>query len=212
MSLERLRDRIGDLDRVLAVEVARLRDRRTEAERLAAEVEDLRSEEALLARVDAVLLQVSGKVLGQSTDKVDRLLEAGLNLVFDDQQVEFHTEIDRMRGKTSARFRLKVGGVEAPPMDAFGGGVLVVAGVLLRVVTIMVLGLERELLLDESLSHLSQQYVPNASRLLKKLSRELGFRILAVTHDPELAAHADRHYEARQRRGATEFHLVAGEK
>lgn len=188
-----------------------LEERRKAVKRLEERVLALQDEEALLAKVDEVLLHVSSKVLGASTDKIDGLLQAGLRLVFDDQDLAFRTEVDRHRGKTSIEFHLKAGGVEAPIMEAYGGGVLVVAGVLIRVVTIMVLGMERVLILDESLSHLSGQYVPGASRLLRKLGDELGFTILAVTHDDALAEQADRHYVARAKGGATVFTLEDGQ-
>lgn len=116
--------------------------------------------------------------------------------VFEDQDLQFSTDVEKFRGRTSVKFRLTCAGVEAPIMDAYGGGVLAVAAVLLRVVVVMVLGLRRVLLLDESLSMVAKEYVPGTSRLLRKLASELGFAVLVVTHQDLLAEHADAHYRA----------------
>lgn len=210
--MDQIQVKLETLHREISVEGA-LREEKVKAlQALAGQVSELEAEGALLTRVDEVLLLISSKILGESVETLDKLLEAGLNLVFHDQRLSFETQVDRARGKTAVNFHLTVDGIKAPIMDSFGGGVLVVAGILLRVVTIMILGLRRELLLDESLSDLHAQYVPAASKLLKKLAKELGFTVLVVTHDPGLAAEADTHYEARPGRAGTEFHRVAQEK
>jgi len=178
---------------------------------LEAEIANLLTEQDLLIKVDQVLLAVSSKVLGQSTGTIDKLVTAGLRIVFEDQKLEFKTEIEKYRGKTAVKFSLFENGQTAPLLDSYGGGVLVVASVLLRVVTIMVLGLRRLLLLDESLSHLSDQYIPNCSGLLRKLCVDLGFDVVLITHQAEFAIHADRHYRAVREEGAPTFRLMKTE-
>lgn len=172
------------------------------------EVRILSDEEALLGRVDEALLQISTKVLGQSTVKIDKLVTAGLRMVFEGEDLRFTTILERFRGKTAVRFKLTARGIEAPIMEAYGGGVLAIAAVLLRVVAIMVLDMRRILILDESLSMVSRPHIPGASRLLKKLGAELGFAILMVTHQDRFAEYADRHYAAKRAPGGTEFHVV----
>lgn len=166
---------------------------------------DLSETSDLAGKAEQVLLQVSSKVLGQSTKTIDKLVTIGLQIVFEGQNLEFRTKVDKYRGKTSVKFELYENGKTSPLLDSYGGGVLVLAGVLLRTVTILTLGLRRVILLDESLSHLSDQYIVNASKLLKKLCAELDFNILMVTHQPEFAHHADRHYTAKSKNGSTRF-------
>jgi hypothetical protein len=198
--------------RRLDQEIARhegVRMARSEAvARLRALVEDGEHEAGVLEKVNEALLLLSAKVLGTSTEKIDRLVTAGLRLVFDDQAIGFETTVDRKRGKAQVEFRVTCDGIEAPPTEAYGGGLVVVIGVLLRVVAVMLLKQRRVLVLDESLSMLSIQYVPGASRLLNKLAGDLGFDILMITHQDLFAAHAKKHYEARRGTKGTEFHLV----
>lgn len=165
-------------------------------------------EVGILEKVNDALLLLSSKVLGSSAEKIDRLVTAGLRLVFDDQAIEFRTRVDRKRGKAQVLFEVTCDGIEAPPTEAYGGGLVVVIGVLLRVVTILILKQRRLLVLDESLSMLSVQYIPGASRLLNKLASDLGFDVLMITHQDLFADHAARHYEARRGKAGTEFHLI----
>jgi len=199
------RDRLNNLDRDLASSERLLQEREKDLQDLESEVEALHNEAELLDKVEKVLQAVSSHVLGQSTDTIDKLVTSGLKVVFFDQKLEFKTVVDKFRGKTSIRFELYENGKTAPLMESFGGGVVVLIGVLLRVVTIIVLGQRRILLLDESLSHLSEQYHETASTLLKKLCKELGFTIVMVTHQASFATHADLHYEAVPGKTGTEF-------
>jgi len=166
------------------------------------------SEADLLDKVEKVLQSISSRVLSQSTKNIDKLVTAGLKIVFNDLNLELRTTVDRYRNKTSIKFDLYENGQTAPIADSYGGGVLVVAGVLLRVATIVTLGLRRMLVLDESLAFLSVKYHDNASRLLKKLCTELKFTVVMVTHADTLAVHADKHYEAKRDGKATTFALV----
>ena len=169
------------------------------------EVKELSENIELLTKVERTLLHISTKVLGQSTKNIDKLVTVGLRLVFNDQNLEFTTNTEKYRGKTAIKFQLLENGRSAPLMDAYGGGVLVIVGVLLRTFTTMSLGMRRILFLDETLAHLSEQYIDNASRLLKKLCDELDFTIVMVTHQPEFAAHATIAYKASARGGETVF-------
>lgn len=203
-------DRLSSLRERVAVAAARLEDRATAVHELDTLIHTLSEEGSLLQKVDEVLLQVSSKVLGQSTTKIDKLVTHGLRYVFEGQDLTFRTEVDRFRGKTSVKFRLLHNGIEAPLLEAYGGGPLAVAGVLLRVVAILVLDLQRVILLDESLSFVSAEYVGATSKLLRKLCADLDFTILVVTHNEKLAEHADRRYVAVESPAGTRFRVVGG--
>jgi len=203
--MNQLQERTTSLAQKLVVLEALNQDREDRWTRLRGEILRLSTEVELLTKVEHVLLMLGQRVLGQSTTTIDQLVTAGLRLVFEDQRLEFRTHVDKYRGKTSVEFELLEDGKRAPIMDSYGGGVLVTAGLLLRTTTIIVLGLRRILLLDETLSHLSDQYVPNASQLMKKLCEELDFTIILVSHQPEFATHADTHYRASRKNGTTTF-------
>jgi len=200
--------KLVELEQGVAVRERQLSDRKDDLLRLEAEYLALTKEVDLLEKVEATLQAVSAKALNQSTDTIDKLVTAGLKAVFYDQKLEFKTVVDKYRGKTSMKFELYHNGKSAPLLESFGGGVLVLSGVLLRVVTIIVLKKKRFLMLDESLSHLSVQYHENASALLQKICRELGFSILMITHQEGFVRHATAHYEAKESKAGVTFDLV----
>lgn len=198
-----LQERLKAID----VKVTMLEARREERARalvdLEKELTDLDEEANVLTLTEQTLLHISTKILGQSTGTIDKLVTAGLKIVFDDQNLEFRTLTDKARGKTAIKFQILHDGRTVPLIEGYGGGVLCIVGVLLRVVTIMALGMRRVLFLDETLSHLAVDYVDHASKLLKKICAELDFVVVMVSHQPEFASHADRHYTARRVGGAT---------
>lgn len=189
-----MQQKLRELDHRVTVLEARYEDRVKNLASLEQEVLALTEQAELLTKTEQVLLHISTQLLGQSTKTIDKLVTAGLRLVFDDQNLEFRTVTDKMRGKTAIRFQLLDNGRSTPIMDSYGGGVLVVAGILLRVVTITALNLRRVLFLDESLAMVSSQYLDNTSRLLRKMADELDFKVVLVTHQEELAAHATVRY------------------
>lgn len=180
-------------------------DRLTRVEKLTKELTQLKSNVDNIAKAEQVLLFLSSTILGKSTKTIDKLLTNGFRLVFDDQNLTFATSIDKYRGKTSVKFELLEDGRSVPIMDSYGGGVIVIAGLLLRVATIMLLNLRKVIFLDESLSHLSEQYHSNASRLIRQLCEKLDFTIVMVTHQPAFAEHAHYHFLATKTASGTNF-------
>lgn len=196
--VEAVRQRLELLREAVVREEGRREERLREVQELSARVKALSDEEEILRQAELAITELAQKVLGSSTKNIDTLISGGLKAVFQDQSLEFKTVIDRYRGKTAMRPILMQNGHEAPIMEAYGGGVLVVVGVLLRVALIMALNLRKVLVLDETLSHVSEVYIPGVSALLRKLCKELGFEILLVTHADLFAEGADRHYHGKE--------------
>jgi len=159
----------------------------------------------LTRKAEEALLHLSTALLGQSTGSIDEMVTRGLQAVFDDQSLEFRTVLTKMRGKTNAKFELLEDGQAAPILTSYGGGVLCVIGVFLRVMTVIVLGMRKVLFLDETMAHLSEEYIPNLSSFLRTLCDELEFEIVMVTHQPEFAANATVQYKAISKAGGLEL-------
>lgn len=203
-----LRQRAEQQHQVVQAAEAVRQDRLKQRGELATRLKYLEEEAALLEKTEICLTEVNQRVLASSTQTIDSLVTGGLRAVFKDQNLEFRTQTDRYRGKTALKFKLFQDGQESPILDSYGGGVIVVVGVLLRVVTIMTLGMRKVLLLDESLSHVSDQYIPNVSQLLQKLCTDLGFTILMVTHQEAFAENASTHYQGKEVNGRVVFAKV----
>jgi len=205
-----LRQGLQDAELELRSLEAQFEHRYENFQRIATECEHLKVESRVITDTESLLFHISSKVLGSSTGAIDKLVTAGLQLVFEDQNLALTTELDKQRGKTAIRFKLTENGQAAPIREGYGGGVLALVGVLLRVTTILILDLKRFLVLDESLAHVSEQYVHPTSKFLKKLCEELGFDILMVTHQKEFAEYADLHFEAKRINGKTLIQKKSG--
>lgn len=203
--VEDLNKALNDLNSRVALLRQALSLREDKERELKGFLSSLTAEAELVGKSEIVLQNISAKVLGQSISIIDNMVTSGLKVVFDDQKLDFRTDVRRYRGKTSVNFELFHEGKTAPLLDSFGGGVLCVVGVLLRVVVIIVLNERRTLFLDESLAHLSENYHANASFLMKKLCKDLGFNILMVTQAESFVQHADLHYHGTSKGSYVEF-------
>ena len=75
------------------------------------------------------------------------------------------------------------------------GGILVVVGFLIQVFYVANLDLAKILFLDEALSNISTQYLPNFFSFVKELSVQIGLTVVLITHDTRFLEYADRIYK-----------------
>jgi DNA repair exonuclease SbcCD ATPase subunit len=166
-----------------------------------AEVETLTQ---VTAALDALLAQVSEA----SINEIEQLVTFGLKSVFDDQALALRLMVETKRGAQSMTPRLMSGGVEAPILDAFGGGPATLVAFLLRLLVCQRLKLAPILLLDEPFSFVSAEYTDNLASLLQELARANKIAIVMVTHEQRFLSYADRGYEAKETATGTTFERV----
>ena len=82
--------------------------------------------------------------------------------------------------------------------DSIGGGVIAVVGVILQVFYLGYLNQAPILFMDESLSQVSSEYVPNLMSFIKELARQKGFIFVLVSHDTRIINYADKKYQVEQ--------------
>lgn len=141
------------------------------------------------ATVDKMIQIVSAKGIG----KIESVVSGGLRLVFGNK-VSFI--IDKKEGTRGTNYKIlfKKGDVIGEPLENFGGGLVNVAAFLLRVIMIKRFKMAKFIAVDESFNNVSVEYLPKVSKMLKTLCDDHGFKILAVTHQSQLSAVADRTY------------------
>ena len=149
--IEEWRSLLAETERDLAQLESEWLFRKERVDSVLKEFEELTKEVGIISETESLLHVISTQILGESTSTIDKLVTAGLQLVFEDQNLTLETEMLPSRGKTAIRFKLAENNETAPIKDSYGGGVLALVGVLLRVTTILVLDLKRFLVLDESL-------------------------------------------------------------
>lgn len=154
---------------------------------------------------DAALVALLAKVSEESLRSVEGTITYGLRVVFDDHPLAFRFRSGTARGGQVLEPVLQFEGVEQPILDAFGGGPAQVVAFLLRLLVCHRLGLYPLILLDETFSMVSRQYVPNLAKLLRELAGQMGFTFVLVTHQTDFVEHASRAYEVQEGTAGASF-------
>jgi hypothetical protein len=200
--------------RTKAAEVKGLRDGLIRARlSLQVRIQALEDEEELLELTGSLLRTLIDREVEAGVKAVEALQTEGLRAVFDDQDLSVKANVDIQRGKVSVDLltvqKHEDGSItEGSPVDAFGGSVLTVQSILLRIIVMMRRDLRRFILLDETLPAFDSNYISNMGAFLSELCKRLGIDILMVTHNPVLFESADRSYRIVQRGGEATFDRV----
>jgi DNA repair ATPase RecN len=143
-----------------------------------------------LALIDRAIAVVSANGI----EKIESIVTSGMRLAFDDPTLGFKVvKKESARGNTYALEGVR-GDVQGPFMETFGGGISNIVAFLLRVIMLKRFKLAKILVVDESFNNVAVKFLPMVSRMLRDLTDNHGYTILAVTHQPILAAAADNIY------------------
>lgn len=142
--------------------------------------------------------------------EIENIVNEGLKVVFSDN-IEIKIISSILNNKTTYHIDITQNGVHGT-QESFGGGVLAVISLCLRVVMLIYCKRDRILFLDESLGFVSEIYQPSLSNFISQLCKRLGFDITLISHQPRMTAYADRIYEAYKGKDGTEFRLTTSEK
>lgn len=206
MSVAELAGQVREVRGALAV-------RQGEAAALARQYRELESEIAALAAVRVTADRVSGVLasIGSERDaaaraQVEALVTSGLQAIFE-ENLSFHLVESTARQTPQIDFVVRThlpdgSSFETDVLSARGGGLAAVVGLLLRVVLILLTRASGKrapdlLVLDETLAHLSREYLDAAGQFLRTLVDSTGLQILMVTHQQELVDYADVIYRLR---------------
>ena len=209
-------DRRQRLDalRTRATKVRAHRDRLTsELEEKGRELEALSSRLSILAKVSELYLMLMDRMVKGQVKAIDDVITHGFQTIFFDQNLRFETELSSKRNKISADFFLcdgdpNNGGTRGDPMESYGGGPATIASLTLRLLTILRLKRRKFLLLDETLSAVSDDYVENTSLFLKGLADTMGLDIFLVTQKHSYVDYAPTAYQADTKTEGGRNHLT----
>jgi DNA repair exonuclease SbcCD ATPase subunit len=175
-----------------------LENERTTITRLTNRIDRLKEESAQLVKAVGLIDKCIEIVSANGIGKIESVVSAGLHRVFNDKTLALVVEKKETARGYSYRLLIKHGDTVGNPMDSFGGGVQNVVAFLLRIIFIKRFKLAKLVALDEVFANVSVDYinfVTNVSAMLKTLSEDHGFTILAVTQVAELTEAARHVYE-----------------
>lgn len=154
-------------------------------------------------RVSGILTKIGEDRDTEARAQVENLVSAGLSAIFA-ENLTFHLISSTSRSMPQIDFVVRThlpdgSEYDTDVMSARGGGLSAVVGLLLRVVLIELTRASGKkatevLVLDETLAHLSREYLEPAGQFLRTLADTTGIQIILVTHSPELEEYADVAY------------------
>lgn len=164
-----------------------------------AEIRRLQDEETLLELVANLIRKLIDGEVTDGVKAVEKLQTEGLQTVFHDQDLSVRAEVEESRGKVAVTLltgRKRQDGVvvEGVADQSFGGSVLTMQSILMRVTVIFRRDLRPLLLLDETLVAVANKYVDRAAKFLSTLCKRLDLDVLLITHDEALVSAANRAY------------------
>lgn len=173
-------------------------------------IKELTNEDDLLQLVAALLKRLIDSEVTDGVKAVERLQTEGLAEIFHDQAMAVRADVEETRGRISVtlltRRELEDGTqVEGVADQSFGGSILTIQSILMRITVIFRRNLRPLLLLDETLSAVANKYVDRAARFLSSLCKNLGIDILLISHDEALVGAADRSYQVTYARDRAKF-------
>ena len=174
--------------------------RETHEAELALATKDLADKEA-----SREIIKIVGRdTLAQLQSHISDVTSVAMDSVFPDAyklQVDF---IER-HNKTECDLYFTRGDYRISPLEASGGGAVDVASFALRIASwcLRTPRARRVLILDEPMRFVSEEYKETVSKMIKEVSSKLGIQFIIITHEPRLAAWADRTFEVSNKKGVS---------
>lgn len=148
-------------------------------ESLLTSLTSIQSEQELLERSRAFLLELKKSITKSSLEQCESLANMALSVIFDSS--------DTVRYDTAtSKFILNKGSYEVDLVSGEGGGILTVISFVFSVYLIMKTGARRMMMFDEQFTQISDQYLPKFVGFLRYICKELSFDILWATHDERI--------------------------
>ena len=169
-----------------------------EKEKVEIEIDELEEEILLLKKVEELFKFLLDEYVHKYAESFSRVVTEGLQTIFYDQDLDFNVNVTQKRGKVHIEFETVRGDHKGQALESFGGGVAAVESLLLRILVVLKTGLSKYLILDESISSLSEEYIENMGSFLRKLCSQLDMNILLITHNREFSEHSDSSYKASE--------------
>ena len=188
-----------------SLELARMKGRCEEKEKTLEDITNRlkKNEEEIEIYKDVNLLFEKASVIARKKikDEIELLVTHGLQSVFEDPDIEFKVEFLSRRNQIEADFYLEwveVGRrIKGNITDTYGGGIVDIISIILRLVVLELAGIPGPLFLDEPGKMISEQYIPNFGKFLIELSKTFGRQIILITHNEVLSEYAHKTFNVQ---------------
>ena len=161
--------------------------------------DELVAESDLNQAAQAVTERLVAEMSAADLSALVELLNWGIGCVFFDRSYRVEIKVDRSRGAPVIIPLLHevIHGeeVESEIRDEVGGGIRAVIGLIFQVFYLKSSGAPRVIIMDESLSAVSIDYMERLFDLIGLLRDRMGFTFLLISHDPRILEYGDKTYQ-----------------
>lgn len=127
--------------------------------------------------------------------ELQKVLDSGVHTIFDDRDYAIDIVVeDNKRASIHLKYIDDEGNEISPDIRDCGGGIRTVVGLLMQIFFLFHYQVEKLLVVDEGLSMVSSEYLPNLFGLLDNLARNNHLKILLITHDERMKEYATKQY------------------
>lgn len=141
--------------------------------------------------LDALVKEESNRFISHLQD----VLNSGLKTIFDNRDYQANIVVeDNKRASIHLVYDDENGNRISPDIKDCGGGIRTVVGLLLQIFFLFHYNVEKILIIDEGLSQVSSEYLPNLFGLVDALAKKNHLKVLLITHDSRMTEYASRQY------------------
>ena len=180
-----------------------------------AKVEELKVDSERYTKARWILAEIAKETQKNFQVKVESLVTSAIRAVFEERPFQFKLIFEQKRNKFECKPVVVENGVEYEPKDELGGGIIDLISFSFRVV---LWHLENPrsrnvFVLDEPMKFVGKgDLLMRAGHMIKEISHRLGFQIIMVTHEPELAEIADKAWSVEHDGVKSHLRLIVGNK
>lgn len=190
-----------ELEKKLNLLIGKQNHVRSEMKSLRMDVRELMANLILHERAREIIKEVGIKTQQQLQYHISDITSLALDAVFPDP---YKVEIDFVsrRNQTECDIYFVRDGNRINPLLASGGGAVDIACFALRIAswTLQNPRTDNTVILDEPMRFVSEEYRESAARMIKEVSDKLNIQFIIVTHEPKLAAFADKTFVVRKKK------------
>lgn len=180
-----------------------------------ARLEELEASRTVVERSHGICQSVAKMTQENLSVQLDSLINLALNTCFPNQY-RFDTRFVENRGKTELRFvltDLNTGKENDDIINGFGGGLVDVVSLALRLCLHSLDDSESVIVLDEPFKFLSRDLRSQAACLIRELSERLNLQFIIITHIPEIEEIGNKVFQVEKEDGISKIRVISkGEK
>jgi DNA repair exonuclease SbcCD ATPase subunit len=186
-----LKDRVQELSRNVNVASQLQRMERRKLAEVQGDLSKAQANTKQLEQVQSLFAQMTQILIDNEIKPIQSFVTNGLNKVFPDRDLAFKINQKEVSSGVQYEFVLQDGDIEANISDNFGGSVLEVSSLMLRLFVIKRLNKAQFIAFDEFFTGIDARHRINLIQCLKNLCSELGFDIFLITHQEDFVNGAD---------------------